>query len=473
MPLRDLLMLSALLVLVPMILIRPHTGAILWAWTAMLVPNTFLFGIGQSVRFNLIFAIATVLAWVISKEPKKVSFNGTNLLLLFFLFWVGLATAFGVAPEEVRSRELIKLIKIVIFTIVITGLMTSRRRVHALLFGLCLGMGYHGAAEGAKFIASGGNHHVFGPSSSIIGDNNHFALAMIFILPVVYYLYSYAAKPLVRITLLGTFALVFVSIIGTFSRGGLIGLMAVGLFGLFKSRHRFAIILALCLGGGFVLYFAPEDWFARMATIQEADKVGSFMGRVIAWKISTLLALDHPLLGGGLFAIQNSDIWIYYSARFDLLSFIPTPPFDPRNSHAAHSIYFQVLGDTGFVGLAIFLLILIRTWRSCSKLIKQTADLPALQWIHNLSRAFQISLVAYGVSGAALNMAYFEMLYVFVALVAIQEEMVKRHLRTIAPGNTPVPLEIGAGKRVITEAAPPVRPMERPVPRHYRIPRDS
>ncbi len=237
MALRDLLMISALFVMVPMIFIRPHTGAILWAWTAMLVPNTFLFGIGASMRFNLIFAIATLLAWVVSKEPKKIPFNRTNLLLFFFLFWIGLATAFGVAPVETRWIELEKLIKIMIFTIVITGLITTRLRVHALLFGLCLGMGFHGAAEGMKFIVSGGNHHIFGPSGSIIGDNNHFALAMTFILPVVYYLYRYSAKPLVRLALLGAFALVFVSIIGTFSRGGFIAVTAVGLYGLFKSRH--------------------------------------------------------------------------------------------------------------------------------------------------------------------------------------------------------------------------------------------
>ncbi len=103
MPLRDLLMLSALLVMVPMIFIRPHTGAILWAWTAMLVPNTFLFGIGQSVRYNLIFAVATLLAWLFSKEPKKVPLNGTNLLLIFFLVWIGLATAFGVAEPRTRK----------------------------------------------------------------------------------------------------------------------------------------------------------------------------------------------------------------------------------------------------------------------------------------------------------------------------------------------------------------------------------
>ncbi len=118
MALRDLFMLSALLVLVPMILIRPHTGAILWAWTAMLVPNTFLFGLGQSVRYNLIFALATLFAWLVSKEPKKISFNGTNRLLFLFLIWTCLATAFGVAPAEVRWRELERLIKIIVLTIV-------------------------------------------------------------------------------------------------------------------------------------------------------------------------------------------------------------------------------------------------------------------------------------------------------------------------------------------------------------------
>ncbi len=96
--------------------------------------------------------------------------------------------------------------------------------------------------------------------------------------------------------------------------------------------------------------------------------------------------------------------------------------------------------------MAIFLAILLRAWRSCNKLIRPPADLSALQWIHNLARAFQVSLVAYGVAGAALNMAYFEMFYVFVVLVAIQEQMVKRHFQTVAPTNTADPFSLGAGK---------------------------
>jgi probable O-glycosylation ligase (exosortase A-associated) len=436
MALRDLLMLSALVLMVPMIFFRPHTGIVIWAWTAMLVPNTFLFGIGASVRYNLIFAVATLIAWFISKEPKKVPLNSTSILLFFFLFWVCLATIFGVAPAKARFDELIKFVKIMIFVVAISGLVTTRLRVHALLFGLALGMGFHGTAEGAKFIVSGGGHRVFGPPNSIIGDNNHFALAMTFLLPIVVYLYAYAAKPFARLGLLGAGGLIFVSIIGTFSRGGLIGLAAVGLYGLFKSKHKFLMLLALGLGLTFVINFAPENWFNRMSTIQEADKDGSFMGRVVAWKISTLLALDHPILGGGITAIQNDAMWSHYAARIGQLSFIPTPQPDDK-PHAAHSIYFQLLADVGFVGLGIFLLILFRAWRSCSKLIKQTAGIPELEWINNLSRAFQVSLVAYAVAGAALNMAYFEMYYVLIVLVAIQESLVRQYQQSQVSSDTP------------------------------------
>src|SRR3546814_6411131 len=95
----------------------------------MLVPNTFLFGIGASVRYNLIFAVATLIAWFISKEPKKIPLNSTNILLFFILFWVCLATIFGVAPAKARFDELIKFVKIMIFVVAISGLVTTRLRV--------------------------------------------------------------------------------------------------------------------------------------------------------------------------------------------------------------------------------------------------------------------------------------------------------------------------------------------------------
>ena len=457
MPLRDLLMLSVLFVMVPAILFRPHTGIILWAWTAMLVPNTFLHGIAQPVRFNLIFAVATLVSWIISQESKKIPLNGTNALLFIFLLWACIATVFGVGEYDVRIQELTNLIKIVVFTVVVSALVTNRLRLHALLIGIALGMGYHGVAEGAKFIVSGGGHRVFGPSGSIIGDNNHFALAMIFLLPVIFYLYNYSAKRMVRLGFLVAGGLIFASVIGTFSRGGLIALAAVGAFWLLRSKYKIPMFATMCVGLAFVIYFAPDHWFERMTTIRTASEDGSFMGRVIAWKMSILLALDHPILGGGLHAIQNSDVWDHYVRDFHRLRFIPTGP--PETTRAAHSVYFQLLADVGFVGLGLFLLILFRAWRSCSKLIKQTAGIPELEWVNGLARAFQVSFVAYCVAGAALNMAYFEMLYVFVVLVAVQETIVKRHLAENLPDEEPLIDASGERRQV---AANPGNTLGRP-----------
>src|SRR5947208_10492047 len=111
-----------------------------------------------------------------------------------------------------------------------------------------------------------------------------------------------------------------------------------------------------------------------MDTIMTADQDESFMGRVIAWKQSTLIALDHPWFGGGFFAVQDPVLWTQYRRVFHRLDFIPTSEPAEQAVYAAHSIYFQVLGDLGFAGLIIFLSILITAWRNASAIMKFSPD---------------------------------------------------------------------------------------------------
>lgn len=73
-------------------------------------------------------------------------------------------------------------------------------------------------------------------------------------------------------------------------------------------------------------------------------------------------------------------MWMDYARVFDRLSFIPTNYPDPVAPHAAHSIYFQVLGDQGFAGLAIFLLILASAWRNASVVVRATRDREEWHW---------------------------------------------------------------------------------------------
>ena len=150
------------------------------------------------------------------------------------------------------------------------------------------------------------------------------------------------------------------------------------------------------------------------------------MGRVIAWKQSTLIAMDHPVFGGGFHAVQNFEVWTHYARSFDKLNIIPTPPPDPYGPHAAHSIYFQVLGDLGFVGLMLFLAILVSSWRNASAVIRQARERPQWRWAGDLASSLQYSLIAYIVSGAALSMAYFDYMYMIFALLAVMRHMVSK-----------------------------------------------
>ncbi len=140
------------------------------------------------------------------------------------------------------------------------------------------------------------------------------------------------------------------------------------------------------------------------------------MGRVVAWKMSLLIALDHPLFGGGPHAVQHLIVWDTYRPFLPTVNFVTTPPPDV-SPHAAHSIYFEILGDLGFVGLFLFLGMIAASFGNAtgSSGARETGPICLGP---DLARLSQISLVIYLVTGAALSMGYFELVYVLVAVVS-------------------------------------------------------
>ena len=434
---RDIAFVVGLLAMLPFAIGRPHIGVLLWCWTAMLVPNTFVYGFATSIHFNLIVVVLTLILWVLSKEPVRIPMNRTTTLLIIFGVLGTISAAFAIGPEGTAWGEWGKFSKIIFFAVVVGALINSRLRIEALIYAIFLSVGFHGVEEGLKFIFSGGGHHIFGPEISILSDNNHFALAILCTLPLVFFLYRQAHHRWLRLTLLGSAGILFFTVIGTFSRGGLIGLLAIAIWAFLHSARKgrylaVAIPLAILL-----ISFAPDRWTSRMDTISSANQDESFMGRVIAWKQSTLIALDNPILGGGFHAVQDFAVWTRYRVtRFHELDFIATDEPDPLAPHAAHSIYFQVLGDMGFVGLTVFGLLGLTAWRNTSAVIKKTKGRTNLEWAGQLAQYAQYSLIAYFVSGAALSMAYFEFMYILFAMLASLRIIVDRETAepTPAPG---------------------------------------
>lgn len=159
-----------------------------------------------------------------------------------------------------------------------------------------------------------------------------------------------------------------------------------------------------------VFAFMPASWHQRMDTIETYEEDASAMGRLNAWEYAFNAANDN-LFGVGF------DSW-------DPLTFFLYAP-NPQDVHAAHSIYFSVLADHGWIGLLLFLLIYYLTWKKLKTIIKQTKEKPELNQINLLAKMIQVSFIAYLVGGAFLSLSYFDLPWHLVSFVVILERALK------------------------------------------------
>lgn len=353
----------------------------------------------------MVLAGLTIGSWLISAEQKKITFTAPVIILLIFALWVTFTSFFAQVPESVwtywgRAE------KTFLMTFITVILVTSRERIHALVWILVLSVGVLGIRSGIPTIVSVGSHHAYGPPQSFITDNNALALVLVMTLPMIRYLYLETQNKWIRYGLLGIFTLAVFAIIGTTSRGGFLGLVAVGTALVWKSRQRVTIFFLVIVFGAALAVFVPQKWVDRMETIENYEEDASAMGRINAWTFGYRLARENPLTGGGFRPYLDSDLY---------MRLVP----DALRPRSLHSIYFEVLADHGFVGLGIFLALLFATWKAFAKVRRLTRENPELGWANNLASMGQASLVGYMAAGAFQNLAYFDHIYTVIALSAI------------------------------------------------------
>jgi probable O-glycosylation ligase (exosortase A-associated) len=188
----------------------------------------------------------------------------------------------------------------------------------------------------------------------------------------------------------------------------------MGAYLIWKSPGRWKLAFAAAIMVPVLLMFMPSTWYSRMDTIGSYEQDASAMGRINAWWFAFNVAKDRPLVGGG-FGTFNPELFE---------RFAPVP----EDFHDAHSIYFEVLAEQGFVGLTLFLLLWWFVFSSCRAVDSLTKGRQELQWAANLCRMVQVSLFGYAVSGAFLGMAYFDLVYCLIAIVVLTRSLVEQHL---------------------------------------------
>jgi len=421
---RDLAVLAFMLAFVPLALTNTFSAYLLWGWMGLIALNGYVYGSMTAVPFVQVFALITLARLVTQKDPEygKPTLDSTTILFILFIAH-GFLSALFAYPGLARNWELFtNMLKTIMFCLLMPLLIKSRFRIHAMVLMIAMGVGFHGLLDGLKFIASAGGHQARGITK--FGDNNHYAMVMVMVLPLMFYVYQYSASKLVRLIVLASTAVVSLSIIATNSRGGLVSLAVMALWIVATSRKKVMGLITMAALALLMVQLAPDSWFSRMDTIQSANEDMSFMGRVTAWKRASAIALESPVLGGGFHAGQAPSIFEQFRYKDGLLGMFYTP--NVGYPAATHSIYFEVLGDLGFLGLFLFLACLANGFITASK-IKSIAKQQGQTsfWASDLANCITASMVAYAVGGAALSAAYFELPYVLLMLLAV----VKLHLQ--------------------------------------------
>jgi len=412
---RDLVMLGFMVAFVALALRNTYIAYLLWGWAGLIGVKGYLYGFMQNVSYAQWFAIAALIGIFIKRDKEQLAFKADLTSVLMFLFSLQCLVTASLAYDGLpRNWEIgIDLQKTLLFCILMPMLVNTRFRLHAFVIMMALGLGFHGLLDGLKFIASGGGHLARGLQK--FGDNNNTAVALATVIPLLLYAARYSTKKWAKIGFMGVMVLTVLAVMASRSRGGFATLVVLSAWMIWHTKRKVAgmAVLGTCLVVALAL--APAEWTERMNTIQTAEQDNSFMTRVAAWKKSTAIAVAHPLTGGGFYAVQAGVLYEKYRNAPGLMGFIDTP--NPFN-YAAHSIYFQVMGDTGFVGFFIYMALFFNAFRIRRLINKRAKALgPSAAWAADLANTLSYSLIAFMVGGSLVSAAYFDIPFTLIALM--------------------------------------------------------
>ncbi|MBF0309559.1 MAG: putative O-glycosylation ligase, exosortase A system-associated [Magnetococcales bacterium] len=420
---RDIILTLFIFAMLPICFMRPQIGLLMWTWISYMNPHRLTWSFAYEFRFNYIVAIATILGIFFAKDiAKKIPITNVTITWLFFVFWICLTTYFALSGKALWEWQ--RTMKIQAMILVTLLVIRDRKWIEALVWVIALSLGFWGVKGGLFTLLYGGSYHVYGPDDSFFGDNNTMALAILMAMPLLYYVYLRLDKPIYKIGMLVVMFLNLVTIIGTYSRGGLVGLMVMGLSMVWKTNRRFSILFILAIVAQLGFVFMPEKWQERMLgiTMFSQEEVvaedASVSGRINSWLFALNLVADRPILGAGFSAFTK--------ANFDLYAPV-------KEVHDAHSIYFEVLAEQGIPGFTLFILLFVQAFLLGRRILRMVRSRPDLVWAKELASMVQNSLIGYAVAGAFLGMAYFDVPYHMTSVMVVLYLAVKKAVQTAPP----------------------------------------
>ena len=397
----------------PFCFLRPWIGILVFSWISYMNPHRFTWAAAYDYPFAKIVAIVTIAGLLFTKDRMSLPKTRETLLIVLLGLYFTLTTFFAF-NQNAAWIQWEKVIKILIMTLATMVLINDSKKLKYLVMVIAGSIGLLGIKGGIFSFVTGGGFRVYGPPGSFFADNNDMALALNMTIPMLFYLAKNEKNKRLKMAFWFTFASSIVSVVFTYSRGGFLALAIVLAFLFFKSQHKTIAVMILSVVLIIGAIYIPVQWFERIDTIRSYEEDSSVRGMINAWKTALNLAKDRPLIGGGVETFIRPVFRIYAPVR--------------SNVHDVHSVYFEVLGEHGFVALGLFILLMLYSLSTAQKLKKTVRDNHDFKWVEDYSSMFQMSLIAYMVGGLFLGRAYFDLYYHIIAMIIIMQALVNKEI---------------------------------------------
>ena len=433
---RDIVLTAIFFGLLPFVFSRPYVGIYLWSWFSFMNPHRLTWGFAYEFPFAQIIAIVILVSMLKSRQPIRIPWTRETVLLLIFTGWL-LFTTFFAFNSTGAWQQWDKVWKIQLMIYITLILIDTKQKFEWLIWVIVLSLGLYGVKGGIFTIVQGGAYNVMGPAGSFIGGNNEIGLALIMTIPLMRYLQMQAKRIWIHQVVTVSMLLTGIAAIGSNSRGALIGMVVMGTFLWIKSRNKIFTLVSILVVVGALASIMPQEWYDRMGTIKTFEEDRSATDRINAWRMAINIATVR-ITGGG------------FEAFVPWVATIYAP--NPERGADAHSIYFEVLGEHGFIGFTMFMLLAWFTWNTGNHIRRLARRRPETKWAADLASMIQVSLLGYAASGAFLGLAYFDLYYTLIALMVICKILCQQELAALddVPGMTRDSV-IKAGKRSMHE----------------------
>lgn len=403
---------------------RPFLWVLLYVYIDILAPQRIGYSIIASLPVSLIAFAAAFGGWLALDRKQGARFTirqGLMLALLVYCWWT---TGNADFPVEAATKW-DWVWKALLFAIFLPLTLTTRARIEGLALMLVLAIATIVIGTGMKTVLGGGGYEnlkFFVNDNSGIYESSTLATVAIGLIPVIWWFVRHGTvfRPHWAVTAFAaalTFACLLVPI-GTEARTGLLCIAALGVLMLRYTRHRLLFIAGAGVLGLTALPFLPQSYYERMATIAAPGGDESASTRVAVWQW-TLDYVDEKPFGGGFDAYRGNR-FSYVMPVKEVAGNTTTVEYKEvvDEGRAFHSSVFEMLGEQGWPGLAIWLALhglglwqmerIQRRWRG--------REDEAERWIAPFAAALQMGAVIYLVGALFQGIAYQPVMLMLVGL---------------------------------------------------------